>query len=90
MGLLVESINYGAINTIDTNTHVFYVIMLTSEAYTIQDNTEIDEKSITAGKFVVKEQYVCSTPVDTNCYLESTSPTSHHHSDKTQNNSYMN
>ena len=42
MTLLVESGKYGSINTTDTKTNGFYVIMLTSEAYTLQDNTTID------------------------------------------------
>ena len=42
MTLLVESGNYGAINTTDTSTNGFYVIMFTSVAYTLQDNTRID------------------------------------------------
>ena len=41
MALLVESGKYGAINTTDTTTNRFYVIIFTSEAYTLQDNTKI-------------------------------------------------
>ena len=40
--------------------------MLQSEKYTLQDNTTIDGKIITAGKLVVKAQYLCSMQVDTN------------------------
>ena len=36
MASLVESGKYGAINTIDTSTNGFYVIMFTSGAYTLQ------------------------------------------------------
>ena len=36
MASLVESGKYGAIDTTDTTTNVFYVIMFTSEAYTLQ------------------------------------------------------
>ena len=68
MALLVESGNYGAINTTDTKTNGFYVIMFTSEAYTLQDNTTIDGKYITTGELVVIEQYLCSMQVDTNWY----------------------
>ena len=46
---LVESVNYGAINTTDTENNGFYVIMFTSEAYKLQDNTTIDGQIITAG-----------------------------------------
>ena len=49
MASLVESENYGAINTTDTATNGFYVIMFTSEAYTLQDNTTIDRQIITSG-----------------------------------------
>ena len=60
IALLVESVKYGAINTNDTATNRFYDIMFTSEAYTLQDNTTIDGKFITAGELVVKAQYICS------------------------------
>ena len=63
---LVESGKYGAINTTDTATNGFYVIVFTLEAYTLQDNTTIDVKIITAGGLVVKAQYLCSVQVDTN------------------------
>ena len=49
MASLVESGNYEAINTTETTTNRFLVIMFTSEAYTIQDNTTIDGKIITSG-----------------------------------------
>ena len=42
--------------------------MFTSEEYTLQNNTTIDGKIITAGELVVKEQYLCSMQVDTNWY----------------------
>ena len=41
---LVEPVKYGAINTTETTTNGFYVIMFTSETYTLQDNTTIDGK----------------------------------------------
>ena len=68
MASLVESGKYGSINTIDTTTNVFYVIMFILEAYTLQDNTTIDGKIITSGGLVVKAQYICSMQVDTNWY----------------------
>ena len=49
MASLAESRKYGAINTTDTTTNGFYVIIFTSEAYTLQDNTTIDRQIITAG-----------------------------------------
>ena len=47
MASLVESGKYGAINRTDTETNGFYVIMSTSESYTLQENTTIDGKNIT-------------------------------------------
>ena len=35
MASLIESVKYGEINTTDTKTNGFYVIMFTSEAYTV-------------------------------------------------------
>ena len=70
MALLVESGKYGAINTTERTTNGFYVIMLKSESYTLQDNTTIDGKIITAGELVVKAQYICSMQVDTNWYWD--------------------
>ena len=49
MASLVESGKYGAINTTDTSTNGFYVIMFTSGAYTLQENTTIYGQIITAG-----------------------------------------
>ena len=68
MSSLVESVQYGTINTIDTATNGFYAIILTSEAYTLQDNTTIDGQIINAGELVVKAQYLCSMQVGTNWY----------------------
>ena len=59
MASLVESGTYGSINTTDTSTNGFYVIMFTSGEYTLQENKTIDGKIITAGELVVKEQYIC-------------------------------
>ena len=42
MAALVQTGKYGAINTYDTTTNEFYVIMFISEAYTLQNNTTID------------------------------------------------
>ena len=44
MASLFESVKYKAINTTDTSTNGFYVIVFTSGAYTIQENTKIDGK----------------------------------------------
>ena len=68
MVLLVESLQFGAINTTDTETNAFYVIIFTSEEYTLQDNTTIYGKIITAGELVVRSQYLCYMQVDTNWY----------------------
>ena len=65
MALLDESVKYVAINITDTTNNGFYVIMFTSESYTVQDNTTIDGKVITAGKLVVNTQYLCYMQGDT-------------------------
>ena len=49
MASLVESGTYGAINIADTSTNGFYVIMFTSGAYTLQENTTIDGQILIAG-----------------------------------------
>ena len=59
MTSLVESRTYGAINTADTSTNGFYVIMFTSGAYTLQENTTIYGQIITDGELFVKAQYLC-------------------------------
>ena len=38
MASLIESVKYGVINTNDTSTNGFYVIMFTSGTYTLQEN----------------------------------------------------
>ena len=65
MALLVESGKYGAIITDDTTTNGFYVIIFTSESYTLQDNTTIYGQIITAGELVAKAIYLCLVQVDT-------------------------
>ena len=42
MASLVESVKYVSIKTTDISTNGFYVIMFTSGAYTLQENTTID------------------------------------------------
>ena len=76
MASLVESRKYGGINTTDTTINVFYVIMFTPEAYTLQDNTTIDGKNMTAYELVVKEKYIFSMKVKTNWYWDQ--HTQHH------------
>ena len=49
MASLVKSGKYGAINTTDTSTNGFYVIMFTSGAYKLQENTKIDGQIISDG-----------------------------------------
>ena len=53
MESLVEPVNYGSINKTYTATNLFYVIMFTSQTYTLQDNTTIYGKIITAGELIV-------------------------------------
>ena len=45
MASLAESGKYGAINTTDTSTNGFYVIMFASSTYTLQENTTIDTEN---------------------------------------------
>ena len=54
MASFVQSGKYGAINTTDTTNNGFYIIMFTSEAYTLQYNTTIDGQIIISGELVVK------------------------------------
>ena len=68
MASLVESGKYGAKNKTDTSTNGFYVIMFTSGAYKLQENTKIDGQIITARELVFKAQYLCSMQVDTDWY----------------------
>ena len=49
MASLVASGKYGSINIPDTTTNIFYVIMFTSEAYTLQYNITMDRQIITVG-----------------------------------------
>ena len=42
--------------------------MLTSGAYTLQENNKIDRQIITTGDLVVNAKYICSMQVDTNWY----------------------
>ena len=49
MASLVKSGKYGAINTTYTSTNGFYVIMFTSGAYTLQENTTIDGQILIDG-----------------------------------------
>ena len=68
MASLVESGKCGAINTTDTSTNGFYVIIFTSGAYTLQENTKIYGQIITAGELVVNAKYLFSMQVDINWY----------------------
>ena len=68
MASLVEAGKYGSINTTDTTTNGFIVIMFTAEAYRLQDNTTIDGEIISARKLGVIAQYICYMQVETNWY----------------------
>ena len=68
MASLVQSGKYDAINTTVTETNIFYVIMFKSEAYKLQYNTTINRQIITAGKLVVKTQYLCYMKETTNWF----------------------
>ena len=66
MALLVESGKHGATNKTDTEKNGLYIIMFTSEVYTLQDNTTIYGQVITSGELIVRVQYLCSIKLDTN------------------------
>ena len=57
MSELVQTGQYGAINTTDTYIMGYYVVELISETYTLQEETICDGKIITAGELVVKSQH---------------------------------
>ena len=54
MASLVQSDMYVAINIYDTITNGFYVIQFISEAYMLQNNTQINGQAISSGELVVK------------------------------------
>ena len=66
MASLVQSGMYGDINTDYTTTNGFHVIQFLSDAYTLQNNTTIDEQVISAGELVVKSKYLCSMQENNN------------------------
>ena len=59
---------YSVINTDDTTTNGFYVIQFISEAYTLQNNTQIDWQVISDGELVAKTKYPCSMQENYNWY----------------------
>ena len=68
MASLVQLVMYGAINTDDTTTNVFYVIQFISDANKLQSNTIIYVQVIYADELVVKAQYLFSIQENTNWY----------------------
>ena len=68
MASLVQLGMYGAINTYDTTTNLFYVIKLVSDEYKLQSNTTIYGQVISDGELVFKAQYLCSMQENTNWY----------------------
>ena len=68
MASLVQSGMYGAINTAENTSNELYVIQFISEAYTLQNNTKIDEHVISAGELVVKAKYICYMQGNINWY----------------------
>ena len=68
MASLVQPCKYVVINTAVTTKNRFYVTQLISEAYTLQNNKNIDGQVISAGKLVAKTQYLCSRQENTNRY----------------------
>ena len=70
MASLVQPGKYGYINTADTITSGFYIIKLISEAYTLQNNTTIDGKIISAGELVAKVKYLFFMQENYNWYCK--------------------
>ena len=68
MASLFQSGEHSVINTADTTKYLFYVIQFISEAYTIQNNTEVYRQIIYAVELVVKAQYLFSMQENTNWY----------------------
>ena len=58
MAALVQTGQYGAINTIDTATMGYYVIGFMWEPYNLQEETTCDGQISTAGKIFSKAQYI--------------------------------
>ena len=68
MDALLQAVQYGAINTIDTATMGYYVIKFISEPYTLQEETMCGGKISTAGEQVLKYQYMNCMQDNTKCY----------------------
>ena len=68
MSSLVQPGLYGSINTDEITSNGFYNIKFISESYTLQNNTTIDGRVISAGELVVRAQYLCYMPENTNRY----------------------
>ena len=70
MASLVQSGDYGSINTKDISTIGYSVIKFVSYAYTLQEDTTCYGQIISSGELVVKAHYLSCTQEDTNWYLE--------------------
>ena len=68
MASFFQSVKYGIINTYDTTTNGYYVIQFISEAYRLQNDTQIDGQVISAGELFAKEKYPCSVQENYNWY----------------------
>ena len=87
MASLVESGKYRAINTTDTSTYKFYVIMFTSGAYTLQENTTIDGQILFCWRISCQCKISLFNTSRHQLVLESTIKTSCNQSDNTYNTS---
>ena len=58
MESLVRYSKYGAMNTTDTETLVFYVVKYVTDKYTLQEENTCDGKISTAGELMIKYQYM--------------------------------
>ena len=70
MASLVQYVNDGAINTIDTSTMGYYVIKFFSEAYTLKYDTKCDGQISSASELVIKAQYLSCIQENKNWYRE--------------------
>ena len=68
MASLVQSGKYGVINIEETKKHGFYLIQIISEAYRLQNITQIYVQFISVGELVVKAQYLYSMQENSNLY----------------------
>ena len=70
MDALVQTGNYGDINTTDTDTMGYYVMKFVSGSYTLQEETIYYGKISTDGELFVKYEYINCMQDNTKLYWE--------------------